>query len=257
MATPGVLATRSHILAVIAVVLTACGTMVSAAGWPRRPRDPTSALQRGPGVSNHPVGMAPSAGISLPDGWPVDHNGAMTCFTCHYQVPPMTGAGRAFLRGFDEETALPEEFCMNCHGQAEVAGQMSPHWMAVRVAHVRSDDGRTRPGGGTLDEDSKRCLACHDGVSGPESNNATPWSRGPGALGDRERNHPVGVRYPSGDSGRRDAPFRSAALLPEQVRLPGGSVSCVSCHDLYAGGQYRLTVPIEGSKLCFTCHQMD
>ena len=257
MATPGVLATRSYVLAVIGVVLTACGPRVSAAAWPGRQGDLTNALQRGPGVSNHPVGMAPSAGMPIPDGWPLDHNGAMTCFTCHSQVPPMTGADRAFLRGLDEETALSGGFCMNCHGLAGEAGQMSPHWMAVGVAHVRSDDDRTRPRGGTLDEDSKRCLACHDGVSGPESNNATPWSRGTGALGDRDRNHPVGVRYPSGNARSLGVPFRSAALLPEQVRLPGGSVSCVSCHDLYAGGRYRLTVPIEGSKLCFTCHDMD
>ncbi|MFQ5415040.1 MAG: cytochrome c3 family protein [Phycisphaerae bacterium] len=45
--------------------------------------------------------------------------------------------------------------------------------------------------------------------------------------------------------------------MPAAVRLPGGRVSCVSCHDVFVLAPQRLTVPIEGSALCFACHAMN
>jgi predicted CXXCH cytochrome family protein len=95
-------------------------------------------------------------------------------------------------------------------------------------------------------------MACHDGVSAGEFDNATPWSRGAGAMGDHRRNHPVGVAYPRNPRGS----FRHPAQLPDQVRLPDGKVSCVSCHDLYTQEPDLLSVPIYESKLCMTCHDM-
>ena len=87
--------------------------------------------------------------------------------------------------------------------------------------------------------------------------NATPWNPGGGYDGTQTGNHPVGVRYPLGAGRDSGVSFRPAGLLPEQVRLPGGVVSCVSCHDLYAPERHLLTVSLDGSALCFTCHAMD
>jgi predicted CXXCH cytochrome family protein len=67
-------------------------------------------------------------------------------------------------------------------------------------------------------------------------------------------NHPVGVRY--GARGSSVA-LRPASLLPDNVRLPDGTVSCVSCHDLYARDGHLLSVPLDESTLCYTCHDMD
>ena len=100
-------------------------------------------------------------------------------------------------------------------------------------------------------------MGCHDGVNATEAANATPWNPDVSQVGDPRRNHPVGVRYAQsarlGSAGR----FHPADLLPTKVRLPDGQVSCVSCHDLYASDRYHLTVPIEGSDLCFACHNLD
>ena len=76
------------------------------------------------------------------------------------------------------------------------------------------------------------------------------------AVGDRRRNHPIGIRY---DDPSRDptlSPLRPLSQVPDQVNLPDGKVACVSCHDLYARERYLLTVPIHGSELCFACHDM-
>ena len=90
-----------------------------------------------------------------------------------------------------------------------------------------------------------------------DAKNATPWSRGGGDHGNRTANHTVGARYPSGGSRGSTRALRPASLLPKQVRLPDGKISCVSCHDLYAPERFYLTVPLDGSQLCFTCHAMD
>ena len=77
------------------------------------------------------------------------------------------------------------------------------------------------------------------------------------ATGSPRSRTPVGVDYPLSNLKRGASPYRSPALLPPQIRLPDGKVSCVSCHDLYSAERDRLTVRIEGSALCLTCHQMD
>jgi predicted CXXCH cytochrome family protein len=93
-------------------------------------------------------------------------------------------------------------------------------------------------------------------VSAADAVNKTPWGRSGGFLEDSRRNHPVGVRYPDRTPRNFSVPFRPVSSLPERIRLPEGKVGCVSCHDLYARDEHLLTVPIEGSELCLTCHDL-
>ncbi|MBN2563578.1 MAG: hypothetical protein JXQ75_21880 [Phycisphaerae bacterium] len=249
--------THFSIWAVIGVLVVAGVPMVSMASRPGRHRGASDMLQQGPGVANHPVGVAPSSGIRIPEGWPLDSSGLITCRTCHYELPSSSGGTNAFLRDFDRETGASIDFCAKCHAEADYRTAASAHWIAVQVAHVGSNRGRSDRSGRSLDEGSLRCLACHDGVNASEAKYRTQWDRGVGSLGDRLRNHPVGVCYPSPSARGHDVSLRPAVLLPEEIQLPGGMVGCVSCHDLYSAGRSRLAVPIEGSRLCFTCHQMD
>ena len=211
-------------------------------------------LRHGPGVSNHPVGVVPSAAIGIPTGWPLDADGAMTCMTCHSRLPALDGSPGPQLR----MNAAGGQFCAACHQAEGERSAASAHWMAVQRAHIRDDetDGNGVRSGGLLDSDSRRCLACHDGVSASESAHATRWNRGPGDVGDPRRNHPVGVAYPARSQRERGGPFRAAGLLPKQIRLCEGKVSCVSCHDLYSDRPYRLAVPVERSALCLSCHEL-
>ncbi len=214
-------------------------------------------LQHGPGVTNHPVGVVPSSDIRIPEGWPLDRGGAITCMTCHSELPSLVGGGHANLRDIADETIGEGDFCAKCHVTGGASNAKSMHWMAVGVAHVKADAPSSRSGGGSrqLDAASRRCLSCHDGVNA--SDYSTGSGRASGSHGDRRRNHPVGVQYTSRRSRTSSVRMKPSSLLPKEVRLTGGVVGCTSCHNLYSPDKYKLAVPIEGSRLCLTCHDMD
>jgi predicted CXXCH cytochrome family protein len=97
------------------------------------------------------------------------------------------------------------------------------------------------------------CASCHDevvarSVHGASSEPARPPARrqlstAPGVEG----SHPVDVPYPDGDRG-----YVPRSRLDPRIRLPGGNVTCLSCHPeegtdepLFANRQ---------SRLCLSCH---
>ncbi len=222
------------------------------------PTDLSRRLHNGPGVSNHPVNVVPSAAVSIPPGWPLDPSGSITCTTCHLSLPPLNGNGGTRLREANTASSEPRAFCMNCHRDSSGRSAVTAHWMAVPKAHIlRASFQDNSSSGIAIDGASRDCLSCHDGVSATDAGHETGLSRGSGYFGDKGRNHSIGVRYPHAGKRRAEVPLRPAAALPDTVRLPGGVVSCVSCHDLYQPDKYRLSVPIEGSRLCLTCHEMD
>lgn len=215
-------------------------------------------LRQGPGAVNHPVHIRPTSNVTIPEGWPLDADGAITCTTCHTRVPSLRGGEDPQLRGFQGDSREITSFCGQCHRADGPRSAVGMHWMALRRAHI-SEGSPDREGslGGQLDAESRRCMECHDGVTAQEFANSTPWTRGRGNLGDRRRNHPVGVPYTRGPSHRANASMHLEALLPAAVRLPNGVVGCVSYHNLHTTERYRLTAPIEWLNFCFTCHDMD
>lgn len=211
-------------------------------------------LREGPSASNHPVHVVPSASIKIPNGWPVAPDGSITCKTCHISVPAMNSAADANLRG--EGRGDAQVFCAQCHRDNGSRSASSMHWQAMPRAHWWSDSA-DRSAERDFDRAARSCLECHDGVTASDAGHETPQSRSMGFVGDRSRNHPVGVAYPPMGTRGVEVPLRPAAQLPRSVRLPRGKVGCVSCHDLYSRDNDHLTVPIEGSRLCMTCHVMD
>lgn len=215
-----------------------------------------SASRHGPGIVNHPVHVIPSSNVHVPAGWPLSPRGEITCSTCHNQLPGSDGAGNAYLRGADHTEEPTGSFCANCHddGRSDEVGGM--HWRALRVAHIMPE--RWARGGRSagLDDASRLCLQCHDGINASEVAHTSMHGRGD-SRGVNELSHPVGMAYPDGAGRNRNSGYKPRMALPRTVRLPQGAVSCVSCHDLYSATEDRLTVPIEGSRLCLTCHDMD
>ncbi len=222
---------------------------------------------RGPGVANHPVFVRPSAAVSIPKDWPLDRLGAITCKTCHLSLAPgMNGNGfassgsvdvEAGLRGAVEGASNSRGFCANCHladGPRTAAGM---HWMAVGRAHVTRDSDDVSAGDGFLDAESRQCLGCHDGVGAMETAYQTARENMRTFVGDQGRNHPIGRAYVRGANRAKGISLVSPSMLPDTVRLPGGNLGCVSCHNLYSTEPKRLSVPIEGSALCMTCHDMN
>ncbi len=226
------------------------------AGGRRSTRPLAERLLWGPGIVNHPVGIRPSERVRVPQDWPLGEVGELTCLTCHTKLPSMSEHGDAHLRGSAGGSTDIVGFCSNCHDAAGASGPSSAHWMAVGYAHLAPEGESRARRGAVLDAVSNNCLTCHDGVSAREAGHQSLRSGG-GYLGDPGRNHPVGIPYVRRETDHRGSPLRHVTLLPEEVRLPDGRVSCVSCHNLYNVDRHRLSVPIEGSRLCLTCHDMD
>ncbi len=240
----------ARILAALLVV----GAFSMTAGAERPRGDSLSdTLHVGPGTSNHPVGVVPSDAVHIPDDWPLAEDGSITCLTCHEQLPSSPGTD-PHLRDSDKTEMGAANFCMNCHGGGDGRTAADTHWMAVGVAHIKPGRDTPLSIGGPIDGQSRRCLQCHDGITASESTNPTASSSH--QFGDLGRNHPVGIPYDNPTLGRKRTQLRPEHSLPPEVRLPDGKVSCVSCHDLYSSEPGRLSVPIEGSELCFTCHGM-
>ncbi|MBI4716981.1 MAG: hypothetical protein HY763_04195 [Planctomycetes bacterium] len=218
-------------------------------------------LVSGPGLFNHPVRVVPSAAVRVPAGWPLDPNGAITCLTCHAALPSADAEGGWSLRDSRTGENHGAGFCVKCHGAGDSFAARSAHWQAMPRAHVRADadaEADSAGVGGYVDAESRQCLSCHDAVNAGDASTTTPSAMASfGSVGDPRRNHPIGVRYPMHARRGSDVPFRHASQLPREIRLPGGQVSCVSCHNLYAGTPKLLSVPVERSILCMTCHQME
>ncbi|MBI3836220.1 MAG: hypothetical protein HY287_18015 [Planctomycetes bacterium] len=209
----------------------------------------------GPGVQNHPVGIRPTSGMSLPRGWPIAADGSITCMTCHVTLP-IPGA-KVQLRGSENGSPdNPQSFCANCHSN-NVQSREGAHWMALMFAHVSRQYNREAAAGVSAFSSSRACLGCHDGVNASEAAYAPAGAEFGGSLGDRSRNHPIDVSYPMSGKKRAEVPLRPASMVPASVNLRGGVVSCLSCHDLYNHEKSMLSVPIEGSRLCFGCHALD
>lgn len=181
-----------------------------------------------------------------------------------------SAAGRTRSRQMTQ--ADTRSFCARCHravmtddaaadersANRAATSRAAQHWLAMDRAHIIDQNGRgSTRAYGDLDAYSRQCLACHDGINAKDSVNVTPsQDRAGGWSSDRHRNHPIGIEYNRPFRDRTLSKLRPASMLPPKVLLPGGRVSCVSCHDLYSDAPFKLSVTIEGSELCFACHEM-
>jgi predicted CXXCH cytochrome family protein len=204
----------------------------------------------GPGVANHPIGVRPSGAIQVPADWPLGADGSLTCMTCHSTLPAGKNAG-SNLRGGHGHRKSAKAFCTYCHQDSGTGTAV--HWQAVREAHVSAQDNRSTAQL-SYEAGSQSCLACHDGVAAKDAAHSSIQSSG---FGDRSRSHPVEVHYPMAGKMRSEVPLRPASSVPATISLAGGVVSCLSCHNLYSPDPQRLSVPIEGSQLCFACHDLN
>ena len=154
-------------------------------------------FRQGPGEVNHPVNVVPSDSVNVPDDWPLNAQGQITCLTCHTGFSG-SGAGKnAMLRDFDSRENDSREFCGKCHTTQGGRSAGNTHWMAMQVAHVGAGSARPKRSADPIDGESKQCLTCHDGVSARESPNTIRLA-GSTSFSDTDRNHPIGVRYPMG-----------------------------------------------------------
>ncbi len=149
-----------------------------------------------------------------------------------------------------------KDLCTPCHTPHEpkLPDAAVPGAPPVRFVSYASDPT-------TLDRSSVLCLSCHDGVTAQDvfsGAHALSWATpvGTSTLPISGRvSHPIGVRMPLGDpTYRSPAEVQSSGL----IKLPGGRVQCISCHDPHNTDRHpaMLVQSNRGSRLCLACHRI-
>ncbi|MCB1908503.1 MAG: cytochrome c3 family protein [Rhodocyclaceae bacterium] len=190
-------------------------------------------------VASHPTGVRPS--MTAVADYPLDWKGELTCSSCH----EIHGRHHGGLRGDKRH----RDFCLACHRDSFFQ-RMADGGRSLAVSgHLDAVGLAGQPA--LLDPYTAQCMDCH-GERGDAQVEVA------GAANTRHRgsgiNHPVGVDYlkASGYGG-----FRDRAALDRAIELPGGLVSCISCHSGYSGRHGAVVqVAARGRSLCLECHDL-
>ncbi|MCF6280995.1 MAG: cytochrome c3 family protein [Candidatus Polarisedimenticolaceae bacterium] len=190
----------------------------------------------------HPSDFSP--GRPMPEEYPVDWKGDVTCSTCHEVHGSTPGLIRGEKRG--------RELCLSCH-ELSFFTQMADTGLSIQqVGHLKiSSEALLVP----VDDYSMHCLSCHsDGAGGFLVD--VDMSGNVRHNGSARVAHPIGVDYNLAMARgiERRSQFHPPAALNSKILLPNGMVSCVSCHEGYSDKHGQLVMSNAGSKLCLECH---
>lgn len=190
---------------------------------------------------SHPSGFTPMG--KIPDEYPLDWKGDITCSTCHLVHSDKPQRLRGKKRG--------RELCLACHDMA-FFNRMKDSGLSIQTdVHQKL---ALESAAEQLDSYSANCTSCHvdsvrmGGQRGRES------SRYILAHGYTSMPHPIGFEYATkAVAGGR---YRVASELAPEIRLPDGKISCVTCHQAYDQDHGKLVMSNNQSALCFQCHNM-
>ncbi len=89
------------------------------------------------------------------------------------------------------------------------------------------------------------CISCHDGSVAHYVSFCTVQCSA-------ATSHSVLKHYPPRG---RESDFASAATVKAKgIKLPGGNVTCISCHNIRVPAKNHLAIDNRGSGLCLACH---
>lgn len=105
-----------------------------------------------------------------------------------------------------------------------------------------------------FDPISMECINCHDGTvaRAVDFRFAKTESQGVTSLVTITASHPIGVDFTKFSCINTYNHWRD---LPPEIVLMDGKIGCASCHNLLGTNKLYLSVDMEGSNLCFTCHR--
>lgn len=187
---------------------------------------------------SHPSGIRPSFVISKES--PLDWKGDLTCSSCHNIHGTAPGLMRSQLRG--------KAYCLSCHKEDFFLKMKDRGDSLIRSGHLGSI---VSTHGLDLDAYSLECLECH-----LKTDSAPVVNLGEQGIVRHTSgsvNHPIGKDYKKAEAY---GGYHPASSLPQQIQLPDGKVSCISCHEGYSGNHGSLVLGNTGSTLCFKCHDI-
>lgn len=187
---------------------------------------------------SHPSGFLPR--IKLPAGYPVDWKGDLTCSTCH----EVHGSNRGLMRNDRRGRAL----CVSCHDASFFTRMRDQGASLMDSGHL---DASTTAAKASLDTYSRQCMECHGGQGdskAPTIDRNMVVRHGTSSL-----NHPIGANYVT---ATKFGGYRPVATISKKILLPGGLVSCVSCHEGFTANHGRVVKAERGAGLCYECHDL-
>ncbi len=195
---------------------------------------------------SHPTGIVPP--VADPT-LVLTADGTIGCVTCHFAhdaLPDGTGTRERRLRAR----------CRSCHPSN------LGHSRQRQLVHELRDT----PGGRVaLKQQTRSCIACHDGTAGPD----THVNDGPQMFSDQNqiftksgdapqlgRSHPILVDYQR-VAQQNPHGYRSDSEMSPIIQFEEGELGCLSCHDLFNFSQVeRLVQTNVRSALCLQCHNL-
>lgn len=183
---------------------------------------------------SHPSGFTPPPGKIIPSTYPLDWKGDLTCSTCHEVHSDLPGK----MRG----TLLGRELCMSCHNQA-FFDNMRDGGQSLVSGHLGMPNSQNWQ---TLDPYSVQCMECHATRGDVQVDPNFVVRHG-------NQNHPVGRVYADAE---RYGGYKPAMMLPRNINLPNGMVSCVSCHETFTKNHGKVISTGTTTELCFECHDL-
>lgn len=188
--------------------------------------------------TSHPSGFAPRDALHA--DYPLDWKGDLTCSTCH----EVHGKSPGFMRG----TRRGRELCFACHDTKFFTRMRDQGESMMASGHL--DAGRLMSRA-KVDGYSLQCMGCHGAAGDPRA--ASIDRNMVVRHGSTSLNHPIGASY---DKASRSGGYRPAARLSRKILLPGGLVSCISCHEGYSKNHGKLVLSNVKSALCLGCHDI-
>jgi predicted CXXCH cytochrome family protein len=206
----------------------------------------------------HRSGTTPPPGMTVPPDLPLV-DGQIQCRTCHSaHVHGPAGSSlkdAVFLRVKEH----PEELCVRCHaGQAggQAAGNHpTPEPTTPIPEEIRQAGGE--PLGGSS---SRGCMVCHSAHGSGDAGLLIP-TKTPDrlCLACHEQSHPAifgsGSPAPHPLTARLKPNQRTAVESLHARTLPGGEMTCLSCHMMHGTkNEHLLVETFRESRLCIQCH---
>lgn len=103
-----------------------------------------------------------------------------------------------------------------------------------------------------IDSFSFGCLSCHDGTNSPGHDVDFKNSGRGDYSGNNRRSHPIGMHY--GSASYANNQLQRLENLNRNMILIDGRVGCLTCHNPFNRQSPYLTVTMDRSSLCFSCH---
>lgn len=187
---------------------------------------------------SHPSGVHVQQGKTIPAVYPTDWKGDITCSTCH-EVHTTHNDLPGRLRG----TVRGRDLCISCHDKTFFNKMSDGGESLMQAGHLSTLDSQNWA---NLDAYSIQCMECH-GTKGDVQVDSSH------ILRHANKNHPIGVSYAEAE---RFGGYTPAYRLPAFIHLPGGMMSCVSCHEAYTKNHGKVVNASSGTELCLECHNL-